>query len=59
MNTVSENLEGCPCGVMVKASSYSSHAIRFTFGQRYEPTYPTSYGLNSTTTVLFGEWLWN
>ena len=25
---------------------------------RYEPPYPPSYGLNSTTTVLLGEWLW-
>ena len=27
--------------------------------ERYEPPYPTSYGLNSTTTVLLGEWLWH
>ena len=26
--------------------------------ERYEPTYPPSYGLNCTTTVLPGEWLW-
>ena len=26
--------------------------------ERYEPPYPPSYGLNSTTTVLLGEWLW-
>ena len=26
--------------------------------ERYEPPYPPSYGLNSTTTVLIGEWLW-
>ena len=26
--------------------------------ERYEPPYPPSYGLNSTTTVL-GEWLWH
>ena len=25
----------------------------------YEPPYPPSNGLNSTTTVLLGEWLWN
>ena len=24
--------------------------------ERYEPPYPPSYGLNSTTTVLQGEW---
>ena len=27
-------------------------------GGRYVPPYPPSYGLNSTTTVLLGEWLW-
>ena len=25
--------------------------------ERFEPPYPPSYGLNSTTTVLLGEWL--
>ena len=27
--------------------------------ERYEPPYPPSYGINSTTTVLLGEWLWH
>ena len=27
--------------------------------ERYEPPYPSSYGLNSTTTVLLGEWFWH
>ena len=27
--------------------------------KRYEPPNPPSYGLNSTTTVLLGEWLWH
>ena len=27
--------------------------------ERYEPPYPPSYGLNSTITVLLGEWLWH
>ena len=27
--------------------------------ERYEPPYPPSDGLNSTTTVLLGEWLWH
>ena len=27
--------------------------------ERYEAPYPPSYGLNSTTTVLQGEWLWH
>ena len=26
--------------------------------ERYEPPYPSSFGLNSTTTVLLREWLW-
>ena len=26
--------------------------------ERHEPSYPPSYGLNSTTTVLLDEWLW-
>ena len=56
---------GCPRGVMVKAmdcgivvrvfvlqSSYYVHKYSW---ERYEPPYPPSYGLNSTTTVLLGE----
>ena len=27
--------------------------------ERYETSYPPSYGLNSTTTVLLEEWLWH
>ena len=27
--------------------------------ERYEPPYPPNYGLNSTPTVLLGEWLWH
>ena len=27
--------------------------------ERYEPSYPPSYGLNSTTTVLLEGWLWH
>ena len=30
-----------------------------TLGERYESPYPLSYGLNSATTVLQGEWLWH
>ena len=40
-----------------------SRAIAFTFGQiplgKVRTPYPPSYGLNSTTTVLLGEWLWH
>ena len=56
---------GCSCGVMVKAmdcgtvvsefvlqSCYYVHfRAKYTW-ERYEPPYPPSYGLNSTTTVL-------
>ena len=61
---------GCPCGVMVKAmdsgivvcefelqSRYYVHFQTNTLGKGIEPPYPPSYGLNSTTTVLLGEWL--
>ena len=27
--------------------------------ERYEPPYPPNYELDSTTTVLLGEWLWH
>ena len=27
--------------------------------ERYESPYPPHYGLNSTATVLLGEWLWH
>ena len=62
---------GGPRGVMFKAIDCKivvsefvlQSRITFTFGsypwERYEPPYPPSYGLNSTTTVLLGEWLWH
>ena len=57
---------GCLCGVMVKAmdceivvfefqSHYYVHFRTKYPGERYEPSYPPSYGLHSTTTVLLGE----
>ena len=63
---------GGPCGVMVKAMDYGivvsefvlqvallrSHWGKYPW-ERYEPPYPHSYGLNSTITVLLGEWLWH
>ena len=63
---------GCPRGVMVKAMDCGIVVSEFVFQscyyvhfrakypwERYEPPYPPSYGLNSTTTVLLGEWLWH
>ena len=57
------NKRGCPCGVMVKAMGcgiiVSEFLLQSLLGkypwERYEPTYPPNYGLNSTTTVLLGE----
>ena len=58
---------GCPRGVMVKALDCGIVVREFElqsryyvhFRERYEPPYSPSYGLNSTTTVLLGEWLWH
>ena len=66
------SIRRCPCGVMVKAmvckivahefvlqSRYYIHFQTNTLGKGMNPHYPPSYGLNSTTTVLLGEWLWH
>ena len=63
---------GCPRGVMVKAMDCGIIVSKFELQlryyvhfwakypwERYEPSYPPSYGLNSSTTVLLGEWLWH
>ena len=63
---------GCPRGVMVIVMDCANRServrapvalLRSLSGkypwERYEPPYPPSYRLNSTTTVLFGEWLWH
>ena len=60
------NLWGCPRGVMVKAIGLRNRStqgrtpvalLRSLSG--IETRYPPSYVLNSTTTVLLGEWLWH
>ena len=66
----SKILGGCPHEVMVKMidsrivvnefvllSRYYVHFL--TEWERYEPSYPPNYGLNSTTTVLLEGWLWH
>ena len=63
---------GCPPGVMVKVmdcgivvsefifhSCYYVHFWVNTLGKGMTPPYPPSYVLNSTITVLLGEWLWH
>ena len=49
------------CGIVVREfvlqSRYFVHFRANTVG--YEPPYPPSYGLNSTTTVLLWEWFWH
>ena len=64
--------QGCPRGVMVKSDGLRNRServrtpvalLRSLSGkypwERYEPPYPPSYGLNSTISVLLGEWLWH
>ena len=65
-------LRGCTRGVMVKAMDCGIVVTRVRTPvallrllsdkypwERYEPPYPPSYGLNSTTTVLLEGWLWH
>ena len=40
-------------------SRYYVHFQANTLGKCMNPPYPPSYGLNSTPTVLLGEWLWH
>ena len=53
---------GGPRGIMVKVLTPVA-LLRLLSGkypwERYEPPYPPSYGLNSATAVLLGEWLWH
>ena len=64
-------IEGCPRGVMVKSmdnrivviefvlqSRYYVHFRANTLGKGMNPFILPAIGLNSTTTVLLGEWLW-
>ena len=40
-------------------SRYYVHFRANTLRKGTKPPYPPSYVLNSTTTVLLGEWLWH
>ena len=43
------------CGIISKFKFQAHYYVRFwtnTLGERHEPPYPPSYGLNSITTVL-------
>ena len=40
-------------------SRYYVHFRANTLRKGMNPAYPPSYGLNSTTTVLLGEYLWH
>ena len=50
------------CGIVVSEfvlkSRSSVHFWANTLGKGMNLPYPPSYGLNSTITVLLGEWLW-
>ena len=61
-----------PCGVIVKAMDsgivvrefvlQSHNYVHFranTLGKGMKPPYAPSYELNSTTTVIIGEWIWH
>ena len=51
------------CGIVVSEfvlqSRYYVHFWANTLGKGTESPYRPSYGLNSPTTVLLGEWLWH
>ena len=67
-----KQIRWCHRGVMVKAMDcgivvsefvlQSRNYLHFranTLGKGIKPPYPLSYGLNSTTSVLVGEWPWH
>ena len=51
------------CGIVIREfelqSRYYVHFRANTLGKGMNPVIPPSYGLNSTTTVLLGEWVWH
>ena len=70
MKSLLNQCSGCPSVLMLKAmdcgivasefelqSRYYVHIRTNTLGNGMNPTYPPSFGLNSTKTVLLDEWL--
>ena len=51
-------LQNCSKRVCTVVAQLRSLSGKYPW-KRYEALYPPSYGLNSTTTVLLGEWLWH
>ena len=72
MNKCIQAKWGCPRGVMVKNDGLRNRSTRVRTPvmllrslsdkyswERYEPPYPSSYGLNSISVVLLERWLWH
>ena len=57
-NGQSDGLRNCSKRVRTPVALLRSLSDKHPW-ERYEPPYPLSYGLNSTSTVLLGEWLWH
>ena len=57
-NGYSDGLRNRSKRVRTPVTLLRSLSAKYTW-ERYERPYPPSYGLNSTTTVLLGEWLWH
>ena len=61
--TILISLTDIICPIRSKRVSTTVALLRSLSGkypwERYEHLYLPSYGLNSTTTVLLGEWLWH
>ena len=57
-NGLSDGLQNWSMRVHTPVALLHSLSDKYPW-ERYEPPYPSSYGLNSSTTVLLGEWLWH
>ena len=43
----------------INKSAHTKKGWKLIEGTSYEPPYPSCNGLNSTTTVILGEWIWH